>query len=252
MTSSDRLLIALKREFTKLPALPPVCQPSPNAQDQRVLARDVLELAVLSAVRRGDGTAFDRNFAQLRPYYLDLRSNLQPSQQEPLLTGLHLLHLLVQNRIAEFHTAVELISADTLKAPEVSQVAQLEAWLMEGAYNKVLSALTSAASPYYIPLMERLALTVRDEIASCSEAAYDTLPAADAARILRLGSETELVEYAQGRGWKVADGTVTFFGARGTAQANGNAQNGAGDEPKAQFETIEHCMAYAKELGRIV
>lgn len=42
------------------------------------------------------------------------RALLPPSPQQPLLQGLDLLRLLVQNRIAEFHTELELIS------PEVS------------------------------------------------------------------------------------------------------------------------------------
>ncbi len=38
------------------------------------------------------------------------RALLPPSQQENLIVGLDLLRLLVQNRIAEFHTELELLS----------------------------------------------------------------------------------------------------------------------------------------------
>lgn len=37
------------------------------------------------------------------------RGLLQPSKQQNLITGMNLLRLLVQNRIAEFHTELELI-----------------------------------------------------------------------------------------------------------------------------------------------
>lgn len=37
------------------------------------------------------------------------RGLLAPSQHQHLITGLNLLRLLVQNRIAEFHTELELI-----------------------------------------------------------------------------------------------------------------------------------------------
>ena len=40
------------------------------------------------------------------------RTLLPPSPQQPLLLGLDLLRLLVQNRIAEFHTELELMSAE--------------------------------------------------------------------------------------------------------------------------------------------
>lgn len=281
--------------MTKLPALPPLYQPSPNAQQQLALARkylrpsapspemqvafqpilvlhcslpssllcfispshsifnlftgEVLELAVLASVRQGDEAAFDRNFAQLRPYYLDARSAIPLSPQEALLSGIHLLVLLVQNRIAEFHTAVELLPDEVLATPEVAQVAQLEAWLMEGAYNKVLGARSSMASPYYLPLLDRLASTVRDEIASCSEAAYESLPAGEAAKMLRFSNETELSAYAGQRGWKLEGGRV-WFPKGGQEGANGEEANG-GAAPAA-FDVIEHCMAYALQQERIV
>jgi 26S proteasome regulatory subunit N12 len=38
------------------------------------------------------------------------RDLIPPSQQENIITGLDLLRLLVQNRIAEFHTELELLS----------------------------------------------------------------------------------------------------------------------------------------------
>jgi 26S proteasome regulatory subunit N12 len=278
--------------MTKLPALPPLYQPSANAQQQLILARkyclkisithtfdqpqilfisdchltaplfnfylfslsagDVLELAVLSSVRQNDDAAFDRNFAQLRPYYLDARSALPPSSQEALLSGLSLLILLVQNRIAEFHTTVELLPEEILATPEVAQVSQLEAWLMEGAYNKVLAARTSMASPYYIPLLDRLASTVRDEVASCSEASYESLPAAEAAKILKFTSEAELNGYASQRGWTVQGGRVVFgkvgSGATGASGVGGNGV----ESGSSAFEVIEHCVAYALQLERIV
>ncbi|KAL4519487.1 hypothetical protein Ndes2526A_g01907 [Nannochloris sp. 'desiccata'] len=255
--TSKRLLSALKLEMTKLPALPPLYQPSANAQQQLILARDILELAVLSSVRQNDDAAFDRNFAQLRPYYLDARSALPPSSQEALLSGLSLLVLLVQNRIAEFHTTVELLPENILATPEVAQVAQLEAWLMEGAYNKVLGARASMTSPYYIPLLDRLASTVRDEVASCSEAAYESLPASEAAKMLKFTSEAELSTYSSQRGWKVESGRVIFggkVGANGGAGVHGSVYEveKTGANGNSAFEVIEHCVAYALQLERIV
>jgi hypothetical protein len=72
-------------------------------------AGQVLELAVLLSIRLQDEVAFERNFNQLRVYYADARGLLPSSDQEPLLLSLNLLRLLVQNRIAEFHTELELL-----------------------------------------------------------------------------------------------------------------------------------------------
>ena len=47
------------------------------------------------------------------------RGLLQPSKQQNLITGLNLLRLLVQNRIAEFHTELELIPQEVGAAHDV-------------------------------------------------------------------------------------------------------------------------------------
>lgn len=224
----------------------------------------------MASIRQGDDSALDRNFAQLLPYYTDVRVALPPSQKEPLLQGLHLLALLVQNRIAEFHTALERLTDEVLSTPEVAQVCDFEAWLMEGSYNRLLTARSSPASPYYIPLLERLASTVQDELASCSEAAYSSLPVEYAIRILRLNGQEDLKAYAASRGWEVKDGLLYFpqtseakpgFGG-GARKENGIVglssedlmveRNGIGTENDHAAEIIEHCMNYTKELERIV
>ena len=209
---------------------------------------------MLASVRQGDDAAFDRNFAQLRPYYEDTgAAATPPSPQAALLSGLHLLVLLVQNRIAEFHTAVELLPDTILATPEVAQVAQLEAWLMEGGYNKVLSARSSMASPYYVPLLDRLASTVRDEVASCSEAAYASLSVAEAVKMLKFSAESELAEYGAGRGWKIESGRVVFLKVGGGEVGNGvNGHVAAVVGESGAFGMVERCVAYAKELERIV
>jgi 26S proteasome regulatory subunit N12 len=118
----------------------------------------------------------------------DPRHLLPPSQGEHHLTGLNLLRLLVQNRTAEFHTELEVLTPDALASAPVRYAVTLEQSLMEGAYNKVLS---SAAAPHDATsgwLTQRLAQTVRDEVAACAAAAYDTLPLATAQNLLRLDS----------------------------------------------------------------
>lgn len=139
------------------------------------------------------------------------RKLLPPSPNEAVLTGLNLLRLLVQNRIAEFHTELEVIPAEVcyltcavthgavtafLQAqagtpsrmqaaspPEcpaphrpavtgaaalqmqqqecVRYIIQLEQWLMEGAFNKVLEARTSVPAESYRYFMDLLSATVR-------------------------------------------------------------------------------------------
>ena len=121
--------------ITAFPALPPLFEQTPTAVEELMLARDVLEHATLFAVSQQDDAAAERNFNQLRPYYSDCAAMIPPSPRQALLTGLNLLRLLVQNRIAEFHTELELIPNEGHDDRHVAFCLDLESSLMEGAYN---------------------------------------------------------------------------------------------------------------------
>ncbi|PSC75509.1 26S proteasome non-ATPase regulatory subunit 8-like protein A [Micractinium conductrix] len=246
LATCKQLLGRLKLEMTKMPALPPVYQQSANTQQQLELARQVLELAVLLAVRQCDEAAFERNYAQLRVYFSDARGMLPPSGQEGALTGLHLLRLLVANRIAEFHSELEVVPPEVQATPEVAQVVQLEQWLMEGAYNKVLAARASAASDYTRHFLDQLSSTVREEVASCSERAYESLSVADAASVLMLGGEAEVEAYAREHGWEVSGGRIAFH------KRGDSADGGADGTAPPAVDLIGHCLNYAREIERIV
>ena len=93
--------------------------------------------------------------------FLCIRNRLPPSPQENLILGLNLLRLLVQNRIAEFHTELELLSSATLENPCIKHAVELEQSFMEGAYNRVLSARQTAPDATYVYFMDLLAKTIR-------------------------------------------------------------------------------------------
>ena len=128
-------------------------------------AGDVLEFAVLSSVKHKDDAGFVRNYSQLRTYYADTRcretfrtpqqaasnvphtvcqnsctfvhepaplprrSLLPPSDTELLVTGLNLLRLLVQNRIAEFHTELELLPQQVVLRGPCSAFVRLQCFV---------------------------------------------------------------------------------------------------------------------------
>ncbi|XVE90495.1 hypothetical protein DITRI_Ditri20bG0082200 [Diplodiscus trichospermus] len=191
----NNLLSQLKVLLTKFRSLPPLFENTPNAVNELLLAREIYELAVVLSVKSEDQDAFERDFFQLKPYYTDAGSRLPPSSQEYPILGLNLLRLLVQNRIAEFHTELELLSASALENPCIKHAVELEQSFMEGAYNRVLSARQTAPHETYVYFMDLLAKTVRDEIAGCSEKAYDYLSINDARQMLLFSSDQELLEY---------------------------------------------------------
>ncbi|GAY39332.1 hypothetical protein CUMW_043560 [Citrus unshiu] len=157
-----QLLSQLKVLLTGFRSLPPLFEDTPNAICELTLARDIYEHAVLLSVKVEDQDAFERDFFQLKPYYTDAGKRLPPSPNEYMILGLNLLRLLVQNRIAEFHTELELLSSTALENPCIKHAVELEQSFMEGAYNRVLSAKQNVPNETYGYFMDLLAKTVRD------------------------------------------------------------------------------------------
>ncbi|KAG8487186.1 hypothetical protein CXB51_020836 [Gossypium anomalum] len=242
--SCANLLSQLKVLLTKFRSLPPLFENTPNAVNELLLAREIYEHAVVLSVKIEDQDAFERDFFQLKPYYTDAGSRLPPSQQEYLILGLNLLRLLVQNRIAEFHTELELLSATALENPCIKHAVELEQSFMEGAYNRVLSARQNAPHETYVYFMDLLAKTVRDEIAGCSEKAYDYLSINDARQMLLFSSDQELLEYIKEEhpDWDVKNGSVYFQKAKDSAPCK--------EIPSLQL--INQTLSYARELERIM
>ncbi|XP_043714094.1 26S proteasome non-ATPase regulatory subunit 8 homolog A-like isoform X2 [Telopea speciosissima] len=169
---------------------------------------------------------------------------LPPSPQEYPILGLNLLRLLVQNRIAEFHTELELLSPVALENPCIKHAVELEQSFMEGAYNRVLSARQTVPHETYVYFMDLLAKTVRDEIAGCSEKAYDYLSISDAKQMLMFSSDHELLEYIKEDHpeWEIKNGFVFFQKAKESAPCK--------EIPSLQL--INQTLSYARELERIV
>lgn len=210
-------------------------------QQSLALSREILEIAVLASAQMTDEGTFARNFAQLRALYFDTRSILPPSQNEALMTGLNLLRLLADNRIAEFHTELEIIPQQVQQEPCVAYVVQLEQWLMEGTYNHVLAARDSSPSESFQPFLEQLATTVRLEIASCSEHAYTSLSVDTAQSLLLIPTTDETHTFAFERNWDIEDERLQFPHCDTIGRGNVNA-----------LEVITNSMTYARELERIV
>lgn len=181
------------------------------------------------------------------------------SQMYPLI-GLNLLRLLSQNRLSDFHTALECIDSDQLQSNSfIKQAVDLgklrlikkrepvwqrliEQFLMEGSYNKVWSTRSSVQGEEFLFFYDILMSTIRHEIASCSEKAYEYLPLHDASTLLFLNNTEEVLNFANERGWKVnpAEQKV-YFGAE---------DDNVVEIPQEQI--ITRTLGYARELERIV
>ncbi|WRT67072.1 uncharacterized protein IL334_004038 [Kwoniella shivajii] len=185
--------------------------PTANTQDL-VAARSILELGSFHSLRQGNLKSYAQyNFA-LQPFYSNLDSILPPSPNRPITLGLHLLALLSEGLLTEFHTLLETLKVDALNDVFVKLPVDLERWLMEGAYNKVYRAKDRVPREEFGFLLERLMGTVRGQIAATIETSYASLPLASAATLLfyKSGDPSQLTEYTFQRGWSFSPATHTF------------------------------------------
>ncbi|KAG9023175.1 hypothetical protein FS837_005918 [Tulasnella sp. UAMH 9824] len=113
---------------------------------------------------------------------------------------------------------------------------------MEGSYSKVWVAREEAPAEEYKFFVDSLMGTIRNEIASCEEAAYESLPIRDAAALLFFPSQTDLIRFAQQRGWQVNPSTeMIIFAKKGEEKV---------EIPKQKM--IVAALQYARELEQIV
>lgn len=155
--AANGLLSRAKRTLLLQNALIPT--PS-TAPELLVLAREVLELGALSAIRQTDAPSFTRYYQQLQPFY-DLERDTTSAQkvdakssQRSKITGLYLLLLLSSGDGTSFHTVLEgLVEEASLKEksveddPYIKYPVNLERNLMEGSYDKVWRETNSERVP---------------------------------------------------------------------------------------------------------
>jgi len=240
-------LLLMEREllYPQVPAGTP-----PNV-DALVLAREVFEVGTLWSIRVKDTDSFDGYWSQLRPFYLDLGDRLPPSPRREPILGLSLLRLLSSNAIAQFHMALETLPADLVRDSKyIQHPVLLERWLMEGSYSNVWHERAKVPQEEYRFFVDMLMVTIRHEIASCEEKAYDTLPLNDVATLLFFDSLPEVLTFANERGWHVNPTNQTVEFANKKRGDRGEADQS--EERIPRRATITSNLHFAKELESIV
>lgn len=240
-------LALLKVMLTERDILYPQLLDIQQNKEALMLARDTLEIGALWSVRAQDTTSFDRYWHQLKPFYLDLVDALPKSENYEPIIGLSLLRDLSSNSIASFHIALESLPMELVRdSPYIQHPVLLERWIMEGSYSKVWRERDNVPRDEYRFFVDILMVTIRHEIASCEEKAYDKLPLNDVATLLFFDSLPEVLEFANERGWHVNPTTQTI------EFANKTAEEEAEHEQIPKRSTITTNLHFAKELESIV
>uniref|UniRef100_A0A7R8Z8B3 26S proteasome non-ATPase regulatory subunit 8 n=2 Tax=Timema TaxID=61471 RepID=A0A7R8Z8B3_TIMDO len=235
------LLSKLKVGLTQLMFLP--TSNATASQQELLIARDILEIGAQWSIAVKNIPSFERYMAQLKCYYLDYKDQIPESAYKYQLLGLNLLFLLSQNRVAEFHTELELLPADQIQSNVyVRHPLSLEQYLMEGSYNKIFLAKGNVPAESYNFFMDILLDTIRDEIAGCLEKAYEKISLTEAARMLNLGNQTEIKDYGTKKKWVL--GKDNFY--------NFSSEEKKSDDSLPSKELAEQVIEYARELEMIV
>ncbi|XP_031560931.1 26S proteasome non-ATPase regulatory subunit 8-like [Actinia tenebrosa] len=214
------------------------------SQQELLLARDVLEIGVQWSIQMKDIPSFERYMAMLKPYYLDYRGIIEDSAYMYQLLGLNLLSLLAQNRLAEFHTELELLPAKELQYNVyIRHPVSLEQYLMEGSYNKVFVARGNVPAENYHFFMNILLGTLREEIAACIEKSYRSITFKEGMRMLYFEGEKSMKAFADKRGWVLKPQNIYTF-------EDDNKKETSLEIPSHKM--TQHMLEYAKELERIV
>ena len=171
LTAVGQLLSQIKILLLNLSFLPTGRESSVDAKNL-MLARNTLEIGALWSIEMKDIPSFQRYVAQVKGYYFDYGTQLPDSAYKYHILGLNLLSLLAQNRLAEFHTEMELLSVEEHKNIYIKHPISLEQFLMEGSFHKVFLSKGNVPAQNYNYFIDILIDTIREEIASCAEKAY--------------------------------------------------------------------------------
>jgi 26S proteasome regulatory subunit N12 len=242
-----QLLAQLKIGLTQITFLPTTTEGMDRVTllNDLLLARSILEIGCEYSVYTRDIPSFERFIAQLKTYYFDYKEDLQPSAYMYRILGLNLLRLLSQNRVADFHTELELLPLD-IKEACIECPVKLEQWLMEGRYNKIFLSRRNVPHESYTFFLDILLNTIRVEIASCIEAAYDQITLSEAARVLFFNQVQEIDAFirSQGKTWTLEGNHLIF--------SNNLNNKDRTIERLPSLQLMQQTITYARELEMIV
>jgi len=237
LAACESALGQLKVLFLQFPSFLDPDAMTATKQQEVLLVREVFEIAVLAATRKRDIEAFDSAYNVLRTYYTPEFDVGAQSERRLTILGLRLMRLLVASSLAAFHAELELISRADQQSLYVKYPAQLERYLAEGSFNKLLQGQGRITSDEFKPFVAMLEDTVRHEIATCVPVSYSTLTLEAAQRLLMLKDEAAVMAIARKHNWQLSVG-------------GGNAQAPPAFVFDAAASKVETMVPFKRVLGQ--
>ena len=121
----------------------------------------ILEIGAFHSLRQQNLKAYWQYNSQLQPFYNNLSTIIPQSPNRPITLGLHLLALLADGKLSEFHTLLETLDKELLDDVFVRLPVDMDRWLMEGSYLKIYRAKDRVPREEFQYLLEQLWSTMR-------------------------------------------------------------------------------------------
>ncbi len=238
--AGESALNSLKVILLGWDSLPPLNNASANATVERAVALEAYEMSAFFSIICEDRQAFQRSVSTLRDFYA---GNNTVSENQCTILGLNLLYLLVENKLAEFHCELELLTEEQHSHPHISFCTSLDQHLMVGSYDQVMAAASKPPLASFSFFLNSLLETVRTNVAECAAASYSTLSIQGATEILMFNNDKDTVQFIKNQypDWVIAGNSIDL---RAIKQAK--------SEEIASHRIIQQTLGYATELERIV
>lgn len=210
-----------------------------------------------------DLKSFERHYQQVRTYYDHHFDGVKESDRESLIIGLNLLRLLSQNKIAAFHAELELIPIEQHRNMYIKHPIDLEIYLMEGSYQKIVSSRAMVPASEYLIFMDILMETIREEIADSMEAAYDSRLSLERVKtLLFLEKDQDVVDFVSAKNkkskrmWSITQDNgvskIVDFSLVKQRHHQTMVTETSSSYEESSRQLIKKTLSYAKEMERII
>merc|ERR1711976_937935 len=143
------------------------------------------ELSCLNDIQTNNFNIFQHHFACMKEHsrvsHLISRENIK-------IFSIHLLILLIDSRLSDFHTELENLPQYLLSNKFIRFVLNIEHSLNTGEYLKILKSKPPKA---FKKVLEKLSISLRKSITSCMEKSYKQISSDAAIRLLQIKNQMD-------------------------------------------------------------
>jgi 26S proteasome regulatory subunit N12 len=188
-------------------------------QEEYKLALQMLEREMDFHLCNKDTKSFEQAYKKIKQFYFDSVPLIGKSERRLYFIGLHLLHLLVNNKSTEFSTELEIIPIEDLNNQFINIPRLLNECFMEGKYKRVSEIKTQIDDEHYRFYLNKFNDAVRFEIVRSIEKSHDVIKINKFKYLLGIETDEEMREYIRKEcesfdnreiEWKIKDDSIYF------------------------------------------